>query len=220
MRLRGLMGRFSANTEGTGGLGPSASPDGNVAAVDPDVAQRRLDRADIERCLAGDNAGFEALMNRYRHRAYGVALSLTGNHDDAMDAMQKAFIRVYRSLERFRRDDPFFPWLYRIVRNAALNQRRDERRHKGDVPLEWVRGADGKPDALARLEAEDLRERLWEGIQALPDELREVFVLYHFQGLKYREIAAVCDVPIGTVMSRLHTARKRLHTAAGLEETT
>ncbi|RKZ18237.1 RNA polymerase subunit sigma-24, partial [bacterium] len=71
-----------------------------------------------------------------------------------------------------------------------------------------------------RLEAEDLRSRLWEGLQTLPEELREVFVLYHFQGLKYREIAAACDVPIGTVMSRLHTARKRLHTAAGLEETT
>ena len=158
-------------------------------------------------------------MNRYRRRAYGVALSLTGNHDDAMDAMQKAFIRVHRSLGRFRLDEPFFPWLYRIVRNAALNQRRDEKRHKGDVPLEWVRGSDGRPDPLQLAVADDLRERLWEGLQGLSPDLREVFNLYHFQGLKYREIAEVCDVPIGTVMSRLHAARKRLQAAVGLEET-
>ena len=218
MRFSGFVGRIYLNSPADGGLGPASSAGGLAAAVDPDEEIRRQDRADIERCLAGDNAGFEKLMNRYRRRAYGVALSLTGNHDDAMDAMQKAFIRVHRSLERFRLDEPFFPWLYRIVRNAALNQRRDEKRHKGDVPLEWVRGSDGRPDPLQLAVADDLRERLWEGLQGLPDNLREVFNLYHFQGLKYREIAEVCDVPIGTVMSRLHAARKRLHAAVGLEE--
>lgn len=157
-------------------------------------------------------------MVRYKQRAYGIALSLTGNHDDAMDAMQKAFIRVHRALKRFRVDEPFFPWLYRIVRNTALNQRRDEKRHKGEVPLEWVNQSDGRPDPLALTLVDDLRERLWDGIQALPAEMREVFVLYHFQGLKYREIATACDVPIGTVMSRLHAARTRLRETAGLEE--
>jgi RNA polymerase sigma-70 factor (ECF subfamily) len=218
VRLTEFFGRFLANNGDAGGLGSASSGSGPVAAEDPDDVARRQDSADIARCLAGDNAGFEALMNRYRRRAYGVALSLTGNHDDAMDAMQKAFIRVHRSLARFRRDEPFFPWLYRIVRNAALNQRRDEKRHQGDVPLEWVRGTDGRPDPLALAVADDLRERLWQGLQELPAELREVFMLYHFQGLKYREIATVCDVPIGTVMSRLHTARKRLQEAAGLED--
>ena len=86
------------------------------------------------------------------------------------------------------------------------------------MPLEWVRGSDGRPDPLQLAVADDLRERLWEGLQGLPHDLREVFNLYHFQGLKYREIAEVCDVPIGTVMSRLHAARKRLHAAVGLEE--
>jgi RNA polymerase sigma-70 factor (ECF subfamily) len=157
-------------------------------------------------------------VTRYRQRAYGIALSLTGNHDDAMDALQKSFIRVHRSLGRFRMDEPFFPWLYRIVRNTALNQRRDEKRHRGEVPLEWVHQADGRPDPLQETMAEDLRERLWRGIQELPPEMREVFVLYHFQGMKYREIAAACDVPLGTVMSRLHAARLRLREAAGLKE--
>lgn len=149
-------------------------------------------------------------MNRYRQRAYGIALGLTGNHDDAMDAMQKSFIRIHRSLGRFRTGESFFPWFYRIVRNAALNQRRDQKRHQGEVPLEWVDRPDGRPDPLQEAEAADLKRKLWSGIQALPADLREVFVLYHFQGLKYREISLALNVPIGTVMSRLHAARLRL----------
>ncbi len=218
--MRFLLGIFhsGANKPDDGGLVPSlAGPDGPVPD-EAEAAQRRQDGADITRCLAGDDEGFTALMNRYRDRAYGVALGLTGNHDDAMDTVQKAFIRVHRSLARFRRGEPFFPWLYRIVRNAALNQRRDEKRHKGDVPLEWVRRPDGRPDPLAETVGDDLCERLWAAIEELPTEMREVFLLYHFQGMKYREIAAACDIPIGTVMSRLHAARKRLQASAGLEE--
>lgn len=217
--LRDIL-RLGANKPDDGGLVPSPVGPAGPAPDASELERRRLDGADIERCLAGDEEGFTALMNRYRDRAYGVALGLTGNHDDAMDTVQKAFIRVHRSLQRFRRGEPFFPWLYRIVRNAALNQRRDEKRHKGDVPLEWVRRPDGRPDALAETVAEDLRTRLWAAIQELPDEMREVFLLYHFQGMKYREIASACGIPIGTVMSRLHTARKRLQQGAGLEEET
>jgi RNA polymerase sigma-70 factor (ECF subfamily) len=198
----------------------SSAPNGSVANSDEDPlqAQRRQDKADIVRYLAGDGGGFEDLMTRYRQRAYGIALGLTGNHDDAMDAMQKAFIRIHRSLGRFRLEEPFFPWLYRIVRNTAHNQRRDEKRHRGEMPLEWVTQADGRPDPLADTMADDLRERIWNAVQELPAEMREVFVLYHFQGLKYREIAELADVPLGTVMSRLHAARLRLRQAASLEE--
>ncbi len=180
--------------------------------------ERARDRGDIQIFLAGDSRGFEDLMNRYRQRAYGVALGLTGNHDDAMDAVQKAFINVHRTLNRFRLDEPFFPWLYRIVRNSALNQRRNEGRHRGDVPLEWVKRSDGRPDPLQVAEAADLKERLWAGIEELTPELREVFLLYHFQGLRYREISDSLQIPVGTVMSRLHTARMRLRTNCGLEE--
>jgi len=184
----------------------------------PEDPDRRRDRQDIQRFLEGEARGFEELMERYRTRAYGIALSMTGNHDDAMDAVQKSFIRIHRSLDRFRLDEPFFPWLYRIVRNAALNQKRDEKRHRGEIPLEYVNQADGRPDPLQEAVAGDLKERLWQGLQAMPAELREVFMLYHFQGLRYREIAAAVDVPIGTVMSRLHAARMRLRGAVELKE--
>jgi RNA polymerase sigma-70 factor (ECF subfamily) len=213
----GLFSGNSSNNRASGRVDPAVngSPE---AAGDPFGPQRRQDRRDIERFLAGDNEGFEELMTRYRNRAYGIALSLTGNHDDAMDAMQKAFIRIHRSLPKFRLDEPFFPWLYRIVRNAAHNQRRDEKRHKGEVPLEWVTKPDGRPDPLSETVADDLRERIWLGLQEMPSEMREVFHLYHFEGFKYREIADLQGVPIGTVMSRLHAARLKLRQAAGLEE--
>ena len=217
MFLAGLFSVFDTNNPRDGRVSAPTSEAGGTA-VDPYEVERRRDRADIERFLAGDGEGFEMLMNRYRQRAYGIALGLTGNHDDAMDAMQKAFIRIHRSLKRFRIDEPFFPWFYRIVRNTAHNQRRDEKRHKGEMPLEWVKQSDGRPDPLSETVADDLRGRLWEGMQELPAEMREVFHLYHFEGLKYREIADTMDIPIGTVMSRLHAARLRLRKAAGLED--
>ncbi len=201
-----------------GGVGAASPGSGTAVEPDPFAAQRRQDRRDIQRHLGGDSGGFEDLMTRYRSRAYGIALGLTGNHDDAMDAMQKAFIRIHRSLGRFRLEEPFFPWLYRIVHNTALNQKRDETRHRGDCPLEWVTKSDGQPDPLAITLADDLRERIWQGLQELPEEMRVVFTLYHFEGLKYREIAESLALPIGTVMSRLHAARTKLRAVVGLEE--
>lgn len=207
-----------ANKDAGAGVPVASTGVPGPAASDPWEQQRHRDRADLERFLAGDTDGFEQLMNRYRQPAYGIALSLTGNHDDAMDAVQKSFLRIHRSLAKFRLDEPFFPWMYRIVRNTALNQRRDESRHRGDMPLEWVMKPDERPDALAAAEADDLRERLGRAIADLPPDLRVVFTLYHLQGLKYREIAQALDIPLGTVMSRLHAARLRLRPAAGLEE--
>jgi RNA polymerase sigma-70 factor, ECF subfamily len=214
----GLFSGSSENKPPSGGVPSRTSGASTREISEADREQRRRDKDDIVRFLSGDIQGFEDIMTRYHQRAYGIALSLTGNHDDAVDARQKAFIRIHRSLPRFRLDEPFFPWLYRIVRNTALNQRRDEKRHKGDVPLEWVKQSDGQPDPLSVTVAAEFRSQVWDGIQELPPEMREIFVLYHFQGLKYREIAAACNVPIGTVMSRLHAARTRLRQAAGLEE--
>ncbi len=212
----GLFSSIPSNNGTSGGVPvPANASEASPAASDAECLQ---DNADIRRFLAGESRGFEDLMNRYRHRAYGIALSVTGDHDVAMDAVQKAFLRIHRSLQKFRPGEAFFPWFYRIVKNAALNQRRDEKRHQGEMPLEWVKQSDGRPNPYELVVADDLRERLWDGIQELPEEMREVFMLYHFQGMKYKDIAAACDIPLGTVMSRLHAARMRLRKAAGLED--
>ena len=210
-------GRRAAPANSGGGSGVPVPQSAGGPPIQP---PEDPDQRDIVRFLDGDPQGFEALMERYRRQAYGIALGLCGNHDDAMDAVQKAFIRIHRSLVRFRLGEPFFPWLYRIVRNASLNQRRDESRHHGDVPLEWVRTPAAVASPLEAAVADDLRTRLWRSIQELSDELREVFLLYHFQGLKYREIAAALDIPLGTVMSRLHGARQQLRRALGEEVAT
>ncbi len=183
-----------------------------------EAERRRQDTLDIERYLAGEEAGFEALWNRYQPLAFAVALARTGNRDDAMEAAQKACIRVWNALPRFRRGEPFAPWLYRIVSNCAANLRRDERRHRGDVPLEFVPNPDGRPSALDEVAARDQLDRIWRAIRSLPPEQREVLVLHHFRGLKYREIADLVGIPIGTVMSRLHNARLRLRGVLGVEE--
>jgi len=202
--------RLAANNEAESGVSPAS--DASAVAQAPAADQ---DQRDILRFQRGELAGFEALMQRYRNRAYGLALGFVGNHDDAMDAVQKSFIRIHRSLDRFRAGEPFFPWFYRIVRNTALNQKRDESRHKGDCPLEWVTEPARLPSPLQATEAEELKARLWTAIDGLGDELREVFLLYTFQGLKYREIAELLDIPLGTVMSRLHAARKRIRQHLG-----
>ena len=79
------------------------------------------------------------------------------------------------------------------------------------MPLEWVHETDGRPDPLEETVVGDLKERLWHGIQELPPEMREVFVLYHFQGMKYREAADALGIPVGTVKSRLHAALLKLN---------
>jgi len=203
--------RRSANTDTGGGV-----PLPRDAADITESGDQ--DQQDIRRFQDGDVQGFEALMQRYRSRAYGVSLGFVGNHDDAMDAAQKSFIRIHRSLAKFRLGEPFFPWFYRIVRNTALNQKRDESRHKGDCPLDWVTEPAQLPSPLQAAEAEELRVRLWDAVQSLPDEFREAFLLYTFQGLKYREIADLLDIPLGTVMSRLHSARRRIREHLGEEE--
>jgi RNA polymerase sigma-70 factor (ECF subfamily) len=213
----GIFSSIPSNKPDPGSV-PVESDASSKRTLEVDDAERRRDGEDIRRFLAGDTNGFEDLMNRYQHRAYGIALSVTGDHDVAMDAVQKAFLRIHKSLQRFRLSDPFFPWFYRIVKNASLNQRRDEKRHQGEMPLEWVKQSDGRPNPHELMVAGDLRERLWNGIEELPEEMREVFMLYHFQGMKYKDIADACNIPLGTVMSRLHAARTRLRPLAGLEE--
>jgi len=214
----GIFSAFSVNNSGDDGVF-SSSKELEQSNSNAEREKNRLrDRADIVRFLAGDPVGFEDIMTRYRPQAYSIAISQVGNHDDAMDAVQKAFIRIHRSLHKFRIDEPFFPWFYRVVRNSAMNQRRDEKRHQGEMPLEWVHQDDGRPDPLAQTLADDLLSKIWQGIQELSPEMRNVFHLFHFEGKSYREIAEAENIPIGTVMSRLHGARLRLARVKGLEE--
>ncbi len=149
-------------------------------------------------------------------RCYYVALGMVGSPQDAEDLSQEAFARAFRARARLDPDRPFYPWLYQILRRLCFNFTRDTsaRRRKLEYAGGWLvaearsRAAADDPERVRTTDA--LRERLEREIAELSPTQREVFVLKEFQGLKYREIAELLDVPIGTVMSRLYAARQRL----------
>jgi RNA polymerase sigma-70 factor (ECF subfamily) len=169
------------------------------------VSQDAEDNALVERCRKGDTAAFEPIVERYQRLLFTVALRILGDHDDASDAAQNAFVKAYQKLDTFDPTRRFFSWIYRILLNECLNVRRDRHPHEQLTPeLATV----GSPVEV--LESAERRRRVQAAVRALPIEQREVIVLRHFTELSYEEIADVLQIPAKTVKSRLHTARQRL----------
>lgn len=177
-----------------------------------------LELRQIEAAARGDAAARQSLFERYREVAYRVALRITGRHEDALDAVQDGFIRAFDGLAEFQRESGFQTWLLRIVSNRALDLVR-ARRVRLAVPLisddEDCRAAvladERSPRPGAALEQSELAERLRAAIEALPPDQRAVFALYATGELSYGQIAEALGIPIGTVMSRLFHARRRLY---------
>ena len=143
--------------------------------------------------------------------AYNLARWLLRHDHDAEDAVQDAFLRAYRSFDRFSGDDGR-AWLLTIVRNVCYSRLRHHR--IAPPPEEFDDATHSAADDTADLNAADWREAkseiLQQALDRLPPEFREMIVLHELEGLAYREIATVADVPIGTVMSRLARARHKL----------
>ncbi len=168
----------------------------------------QAERQAILECQRGSREAFGEIVTIYMRRAYVAALSILGNRDDALDVSQEAFLKAYRAIRRFDPDRPFYPWFYRILRNACFDwlRRRRNKPRSGlvmDIPDQRFR-----PDLLAG--RDEVRVKVWEGIERLSERDREILVLRHFQHMSYREIAETLEIPQGTVMSRLFTARKKL----------
>jgi len=170
----------------------------------------------IRRAQSGDTPAFGELVERYMRRAYYAALGLVGSPDDALDLSQEAFTRAFRARERLDPERPFYAWLYQILRRLCFNFVRDRRsrREKLDAAEPWIveqaaeRGAAENPEA--RAEQAETRRRVVRALESMPEREREMLVLKEFEDLRYREIAELVGVPIGTVMSRLYSARRRL----------
>ena len=168
------------------------------------------DDALIRRCQRGDSDAFGVLVKRYAGRATGMAVMLIGNHADALDVSQEAFVRAFRHIRTFKGEANFFVWYSKILRNVCWTWLRRQHKRK-DVELletQALPAAEADPAVLA--ERNEETERLLKAIMQLPTKHREIIVLSHFQQLKYRQIAEVLEIPIGTVMSRLHAARAAL----------
>ncbi len=171
----------------------------------------------VRQCQGGDLTAFEPLVVKYQDRIYNLCWRLCGDRQAAEDLTQEAFLRAFESLGTFRGRSGFFTWLYRIATNQALSYRRAERRqiHVGtagdwaDMPSRAARmpRGDSQEPPESAVERDEVRRLVWRTIQRLDDEHRAVVVLRDMEGLDYAQIAAVLDVPVGTVKSRLYRAR-------------
>jgi len=172
----------------------------------------------IARAASGDTAAFQALVERHRSMVYRVAFQFAGNHHDAEDIAQEVFIKVYRSLDRFRQDAQITSWMYRIVMNACIDHRR---RHSpaGAAPFgeeaeqRMLNTPEEAPGPEARAYAGELGQVLETEVSRLPPGQRIVFVMRHHQGLKLSEIAESLGLAEGTVKRQLHAAVHRLREA-------
>ena len=163
------------------------------------------------------------LVERYQGRAFRLALRVLKDEDAAHDAVQEAFLKAWNALPKFEGRSRFFTWLYRLVMNQCLDQKRRDKsdRHMpyeeggvveaelSEVPPPEIEGV-GFAAPAAEVARKELRGRLAEAIERLPENARETLVLREVEGLSYAEIASTLEIPKGTVMSRLHYARKQL----------
>jgi RNA polymerase sigma-70 factor (ECF subfamily) len=169
------------------------------------VSQDGDDDLLVARCLQGDKAAFETLVERYQRVLFTVALRMLGDHDEAVDATQNAFVKSYEKLATFDRKRRFFSWIYRILFNECLNVRRDRKPREPLTPDLAVAGS-----AFELLEANERRHSVQAAILSLPIESREVVILRHFAELSYEQIGETLGIETKTVKSRLHSARQRL----------
>lgn len=162
------------------------------------------DQTAIERCRAGDKEAFRHVVEHYQAEAIGHAVAILGNREDAMDAVQEAFIDSFRALDRLDLTRRFYPWFYVILRNRCykLAAGRKKREMNRSDEMEIV-----APTSTMQPEDTMLLEQ---AMIELPAEDRELITLRHLDGLSYEELAERLELPQGTIMSRLYYTRKKL----------
>ena len=182
------------------------------------------DAALIAAAIRGRREAFSDLVKRHQGTVFRIALRILRDEGEASDAAQEAFLKAFRNLQSFDTARPFAPWLYRIARNHALDMARSKSasperleiaRASGDDEDEGAGAvgrdvADDAPDSFALIDSAELAKRVGAALGQLDGKYREVIELYHYENLTYDEIAGTLGVPIGTVMTRIHRARKKL----------
>ncbi len=170
----------------------------------------------IERCKKGDREAFASIVQYYMKPAYYVALGYVGKPDDALDLSQDAFVNAFRHIRRFDTSKSFFPWFYSILKNLCMNHLNRIRRRREDSIDEMAEAEGQVPIPIETVNPEenvvrkDLEVKIGQALQRLRPREREIIILQHFQDYSYQEIADLLGIPIGTVMSRLYSARQSL----------
>lgn len=179
----------------------------------------------VERARRGDREAFGVLVRKHQRRVYATALHIMGTHGDADDVAQDAFVRAFRGIAAFDGRADFFTWLYRITVNTALNHLRSRKRMRSisERGAQGVEAEGGRPERLGERsstpgEWAELSERFRRVVSEVCDlspTLRVTLVLAVVEQLPYREIAAILEVPEGTVAWRVNEARKQLRLRLG-----
>ncbi len=174
----------------------------------------------VARCRQGDAGAFNELVTRYRQRTYAMIYNMVHNEQDAWDLAQDSFLRAWKSIGRFRGQSSFYTWLYRIVMNVTIDWLRKRQIQSGTEFDDEIRLRDIDPGATTvpksqplpakKLEHDEIRKRIEAAVEKLSPEHRAVIVMREMDGLQYDEIAAAMECSIGTVMSRLFYARKKM----------
>lgn len=163
----------------------------------------------------GDYAAFEELVRRYRNDVFALSYHYLRNREEAWDISQEVFIKVHKALKTFRGEASFKTWLLRITANRCKDF--FKKRRLKTVAFDEAIGTDGPVPISPGPEKALANQELGQSIQAAVDDLSEkhrtAFVLREYEGLSYEEMAEVMGCSLGTVMSRLHHARKKLQTA-------
>lgn len=179
-----------------------------------------VERELLKKCQAGDARFFEPIVRAYEPRGLRIALGMMGNHEDAQDVLQEAFVKAWQTLDRFDLNRSFGPWFFQIVRNHCRDALRSRKarfsREALGERLETL-PADPERGPERRLERRLAKERLWKALAKLSEDHREIIVLKELEGFRYGEIAGILRIPEGTVASRLFHARRAL--AEVLKET-
>ena len=168
----------------------------------------------VQKCQAGKMDAFQELVLRYHQKIYVVIVGLLRNREDALDVAQETFFRAYRKIKSFQGGSSFYTWLYRIAVNIAIDSQRRQKRN----PLDFRETMDGlfeeqnevARDPFSDVHDRELREKLVSAINDLTPEHKAVIILRTVEGLSYKDIGEILGCSEGTVMSRLHYARKKL----------
>ena len=163
----------------------------------------------------GDNKAYEVLVLQYQDRLVFSVYKFLKDYELAQDIAQEAFVKAFKNIEKFRGDSSFYTWIYRIAINTAKNllsskARSSEVYDDEIMELKLSESAVTTENPENILEAEELRSKMMDAIQSLPDDIRTTLSLREFDGLSYEEIAKVQNCPIGTVRSRIHKGREIL----------
>lgn len=168
----------------------------------------------IQRCLKGDQAAWDLIVQQYRRKVFNVAYKFVGKHDEAEDLTQDIFLKIFKSLDTFDRRANFQTWLISVSRNLCIDHYRSVRKEREtidrDVDTSELAPATREPGPIAALEQRDRVALLRKALAALPDTLRTAVLMRDIQELSYQEIADTLRLPEGTVKSRINRGRTEL----------